>query len=92
MKEHTNAVFVGEEVGGGFLGNTSGYSIELTLPNTGIAIDLPLLKFILDVSEGKVPYGRGVIPDHKIEPTISEFLKGYDTPMEYTKKLIAENN
>ncbi len=92
MKEHTNAVFVGEEVGGGFLGNTSGYSIELTLPNTGIAVDLPLLKFVLDVSENRVPYGRGVIPDHKIQPTINEFLKGYDTPMEYTKKLIAENN
>ena len=41
MKEHTPAIFVGEEVGGGFYGNTSGYSLELTLPHTGIQIDVP---------------------------------------------------
>ncbi|AWH84200.1 hypothetical protein HYN59_03320 [Flavobacterium album] len=87
MREHTNALFIGEEVGGGYYGNTSGYSLELTLPNTGITTDLPLLKFVLDVSP-KVPFGRGVLPDYNIQPDISQFLKGYDAEMEFARKLI----
>lgn len=87
MKEHTNAIFIGEETGGGFYGNTSGYMLELTLPNTGLTIDIPLLKFVLDVSD-KMPFGRGLIPDHDISPTIDDFLKGRDTQMEFVEKLL----
>ncbi len=86
MKEHTDAVFIGEEVGGGYIGNTSGYSIILTLPNTGISVDIPILKFVLDVSP-KVPFGRGVLPDYEISPTIDDFLKGKDTQMEFALNL-----
>jgi len=84
MKEHTNAVFIGEEVGGGFYGNTSGISLELTLPATKLVIDIPILRFVLDVKKGK--FGRGVIPDHAIEPTFQQFIKGYDAELEYAKK------
>lgn len=87
MKAHTSAVFIGEEVGGGFYGNTSGYGFELTLPNTGIVIDIPVLKFVLDVS-ADIPKGRGVLPDHTISPTIQEFLKGQDVEMDFAKNLI----
>lgn len=87
MREHTDAVFIGEEVGGGYYGNTSGYSIELTLPNTGIVVDLPLLRFVLDVSD-KVPFGRGVLPHYPVQPTIDEYIKGYDAEMEFALRLI----
>jgi len=86
MREHTNAVFVGEEAGGGYYGNTSGYSIELNLPVTGIMIDIPILKFVLDVTN-KAPLGRGVIPDHEIQPNIKEFLEGRDAVMEFSRQL-----
>ena len=86
MREHTKAIFIGEETGGGYYGNTSGTSLELTLPNTKFVIDIPILKFVLDVKKGK--FGRGVIPDYAIQPTFQEYIKGYDTELEYAKKLI----
>lgn len=89
MKEHTKATFIGEETGGGFYGNTSGYIIELTLPNTGLKIDIPLLKFVLEVSD-KMPFGRGVIPDYEVSPSIKEFLSGKDVQMDFAKLLITK--
>ncbi|MUV05418.1 hypothetical protein GN157_17020 [Flavobacterium rakeshii] len=91
MREHTNAIFIGEETGGCFYGNTSGYIFELTLPNTKTLIDIPILKFVLDVNKN-IPQGRGVLPDYEVEPTIKEFLEGKDIPMEFTKKLILKTS
>src|SRR3989338_4573641 len=53
MKEYTKAIFIGEETGGGYYGNTSGTSLELTLPNTKLKIDIPILRFVLDVRKGE---------------------------------------
>lgn len=86
MREHTNAIFIGEETGGGFYGNTSGYHITLTLPHTGLSIEIPILKFALDVRKG--PFGRGVIPDYPLQPSFDEFINGYDAELEYAKRLI----
>ncbi|PJR04201.1 S41 family peptidase [Avrilella dinanensis] len=86
MKEYTDAIFIGEETGGGYYGNTSGSSLELTLPNTKLVVDIPILKFVLDVKKGK--FGNGIIPDFQIQPTFDEYIKGYDTELEYAKKLI----
>ena len=90
MKEHTSAVFIGEETGGGYYGNTSGTSLALTLPNTKLAVEIPILKFALDVKKGKM--GRGVIPDHEVQPSFNEFVNGYDTEMEHAKRLIQNKN
>lgn len=86
IKEHTKAIFIGEETGGGYYGNTSGTSLELTLPNTKLVVDIPILKFVLDVKKGK--FGSGTVPDFEIQPTFDEYIKGYDTELEYAKKLI----
>ncbi|PZR08276.1 MAG: hypothetical protein DI539_22905 [Flavobacterium psychrophilum] len=90
MREHTDAVFIGEEVGGGFYGNTSGYSFTLTLPNTKTEIEIPLLKFVLDVKKD-IAKGRGIMPDYKVQPTIEQFLQGRDVEMDFAKKMIKEN-
>lgn len=90
MKQHTDAVFIGEEVGGGYYGNTSGWGLELMLPHTKVVVDIPILKFALDVDG--VEFGRGVIPDYPIQPTIDEFLNGYDAEMEFAKELIAKKH
>ena len=88
MKQHTNAIFIGEEVGGGFHGNTSGYGLEMTLPNTEIKVNIPVLKFSLDVDKGI--FGRGVIPDYKIQSTFEDYENKIDRVMEFTKKLITK--
>lgn len=80
------ATFIGEETGGGFYGNTSGYSYELELPHSGIIIDIPALKFEMNV-EG-LPFGRGVIPHHRVIPSIEEYLAGQDVVLAYTLDLI----
>ena len=86
IKGHRKATFIGREVGGGYYGNTSGFSIKLTLPNSKISVRIPLLKFVVDV-KGNIPFGHGVIPDYPLDPTIDEYLKGYDTELEFAKKM-----
>ncbi|UGU14454.1 S41 family peptidase [Sinomicrobium kalidii] len=89
MRQHTDAVFVGEEVGGGYYGNTSGYSLELRLPHSKLKVDIPILRFVMDV-EG-LPFGRGALPDYDVQPTIEEYLKGNDIQLEFVNKLISNS-
>jgi len=90
IKGNRQAVFIGEETGGGYYGNTSGFVVRLTLPNSQIIIRIPLLKFVVEVG-GDIPFGRGVIPDHEVQPTIDEYLNGIDAEMNYALKLIRDN-
>jgi hypothetical protein len=83
------ATFVGEETGGGYYGNTSGFEIRLTLPNSTLWIRIPLLKFVVEVG-GDIPFGRGVMPDHEIQPTIDEYLNGVDAEINYNLKVIRD--
>lgn len=87
-RNHTNAIFIGEETGGGYYGNTSGFRITLKLPNSKLEIGIPILKFVVDTPKGNVPFGHGTLPDYEIEPTINQFLTGYDAEMEMAKRLI----
>jgi len=80
-------IFVGQETGGGYFGNTSGYIKELTLPNSHIEIDIPALQFVMNV-EQKLPFGSGVIPDHKVIPTFEQYLNNVNAPLEYILKQI----
>lgn len=84
------ATFVGQETGGGYYGNTSGYSRELILPHSKIEIEIPALQFKMNVKD-KVPFGRGVIPDYKIVPTIEQFENREKVALNYIlNKLISE--
>jgi len=86
VKQNRKAIFVGEEVGGGYYGNTSGYSFTLTLPNSKIKIEVPIVRFVLDV-EGQEK-GTGALPDYEVQPAINDFLNGIDTELNYTIELI----
>jgi hypothetical protein len=91
MRNHTNAVFIGEEAGGGYYGNTSGNRIVLRLPNSKLEIGIPILKFVLDTPKGDVPFGHGVLPDYQIQPTITQFLNAYDAGLEFEYNLLKTN-
>jgi hypothetical protein len=86
---HQRGSFVGEEVGGAYYGNNSGYQMRLRLPNTKIRVYSPLWKYVLAVSGYLYP-GRGVIPNFPVQPNIQDVLNGVDTEMLYTLKLIAK--
>ena len=87
---YPDAVFVGEESGAGYYGNVSGASVTLTLPNTGVRVTLPLMKYSSAV-EGYTPVDRGLIPDIELEPSIEDVLVGHDTVLEYTLRMISQS-
>lgn len=59
-------LFVGEEVAGAHAGNTSGYTWEVRLPNSGMLLHIPLLKFRFAWDD--LPLGRGVPPHCAVSP------------------------
>jgi len=84
------ATFVGQETGGGYYGNTSGYGRSLVLPNSKINVSIPALQFIMNV-DPKLPFGSGVIPHHEVIPTFDEYINGENAALSYVLKLV-ENN
>ncbi|ABQ06854.1 S41 family peptidase [Flavobacterium johnsoniae] len=87
-KNYTHAKFIGEETGGGYYGNSSGSFLSFTLPNSAVTGRIPLCKFVIEPKADSIPFGRGVLPDYELQPTIKEYLAGYDSEMEYVKTLI----
>jgi hypothetical protein len=76
------ATFVGQETGGGYLGNTSGYRKKLVLPNSKIEIDIPALQFVMNV-DPKLPIGSGVIPHYEVIPTFDQYINGENASLKY---------
>ncbi|MEQ9309251.1 MAG: S41 family peptidase [Balneolaceae bacterium] len=91
IKSNDLATFVGTETGGGYYGNTSMEDAWVTLPNTKVRVRIPLVRHFLPV-EDKVPLGRGVIPDHEVEQSITDLINGVDTQMEFVLKLLTEKS
>lgn len=85
MYHQQRAIFVGEECGGGYYGNTSGYSFDLVLPASGIGISIPLLHFEMNVSG--LPDGHGVTPHHIVVPSIYDHLQNRDIELDFARKL-----
>jgi hypothetical protein len=85
------ATFIGQETGGGYFGNTSGYGRNLTLPNSKITIDIPTLQFVMNV-EHKLPFGSGVKPHYEVIPTINQYINRENVCLEYVLKLINEKD
>lgn len=83
-----NVVVVGEETGGGARGNTAVFIPNVTLPNTGVQLRLPLFRLIADVT---IPEnGRGIPPTVEVIPDSWHIANGMDKKIEKVKKLIAE--
>jgi hypothetical protein len=59
-----NARFVGRETAGGAEGCSGGTMQHLTLPNTHIVVEFPLLRFV-SVAKHPVP-GHGIMPDYTV--------------------------
>jgi len=83
------ATFIGQETGGGYFGNTSGYVKALTLPNSKIIIDIPVIQFVMNVKP-KLPFGSGVKPHYLVIPTINQYINRENVNLEYALKLINE--
>lgn len=89
VKSNKMGVFVGEETGGSYLGNTSNYSFLITLPNTKIKVNIPVARYQNNVTlEGN--FGRGTIPDYKVRYSIDEIIQGIDKELNTVLALIKD--
>jgi C-terminal processing protease CtpA/Prc len=83
--------FIGQETGGAYCGNTSGYGKELTLPHSKIIIDIPALQFVMNVDDS-IPVGRGVIPHYTVYPSFEQYVNRVNVPLEFALELIDKAN
>ncbi len=88
VKGQEHITLVGEETGGGWYGNSGIMIPNITLPNTGVRVRLPLFKLV-QVNHGQKK-GVGIMPDVLVPPSYDALLKGYDKKMEVVKKLMAD--
>lgn len=70
LRATNRGLFVGEEVGGTHGGNTSGYKWELTLPNSGMEIGVPLLAFRFVWPDMRA--NHGALPHCFVQPRMGE--------------------
>ncbi len=82
-------IFVGEETGGSYLGNTSDYTFLITLPNTKIKVNIPVARYQNNVTPSN-NFGRGTIPDHKVHYSIDDIIQGIDKEMDTVLTLIKD--
>ena len=87
LHHHGWAVFLGEETGGGYDGNTSGHSRTITLPNSRVTVNVPMWMYTT-ANVGHAYPGRGVIPDYPVTPTWEQFESGQDAVLEKAIQLI----
>lgn len=79
---------IGHETGGGYCGGGGGFSFLLSLPNTGIRVTIPVVKYRMAV-EG--PCGRGVQPNHILKYNIKDYIDNKDSDLLFTLELINKN-
>jgi len=83
VKTNHRGIFIGEECGGAYIGNTSGYESMVVLPNSGITIRIPRIKYTMAVKP-IAPPDRGVIPEFIYYQNISDLGDHKDVQLAYT--------
>jgi hypothetical protein len=89
VKTNDRGKFIGEECGGGYYGNTSGDEAMVSLPNTGITVRVPMIKYTLAVKKLSNDI-KGILPDYPSYITISDLVEKKDGQMEYALKIVRE--
>ena len=89
VKTNNRGKFIGEECGGGYYGNTSGDEAMVGLPNTGITVRVPMIKYTMAVKKLSNDI-KGILPDYPFYITITDFVEKKDGQMEYALKIVRE--
>ena len=86
-------VVIGRETNSGYHHMTAEKFADTRLPNSDLRIKIPLVELGFDtVVTERIPYGRGVIPDHIIPLTLNELnYRNGDAILNYTLDLITKN-
>ena len=76
LRNLSDAVFIGEESGGTYEGNTSGLNALIKLPNSKLSLKIHMYGYWNAVSQ--LAKGRGTLPNYFVEKRIIDLLKGND--------------
>lgn len=90
VKTNQRGIFIGEECGGAYDGNTSGSENMVVLPYSKISVRIPLVKYTMSVQLIN-PSDRGVIPDFIFYQRIGDIAGHGDGQLAYALT-IAEKN
>jgi Peptidase family S41 len=90
IKGQPGIILAGEEAGGGWYGNNGILIPDITLPNTGLRVRLPLFRLVQFQHPEKD--GRGVPPDIYIGTNYRALVDGVDKKMELVMEMIKEKN
>jgi hypothetical protein len=85
LHHHHRAIFIGEETGGGYTGNTSGLWHTLLRKDLGLKIRIPQWAYYLAVEQQS---RRGVLPDCSSQTTASDLSNQIDRPLWQAFELI----
>ena len=66
---------------GGYLFDSSGPQVHVTLPNSKVRVVIPTVKYNLAVKQG-FPH-HSLIPEIRISPTVEDMVKGNDRVLQY---------
>jgi hypothetical protein len=80
------ATFIGQETGGGYCGNTSGFNFILNLPNTKIQVCVPIIRYYAAIDDCQSQ--GGIKPDYEIKPDVSDLNPTIDREMNLALDLI----
>ena len=86
VKANNRAVFIGEETGGTYCGNTSGDFFEVILPYSRFTIFLPTTKYTMVTTDPKNT-NRGIIPNYVVTPSIRDLLGKKDVQLDFALQL-----
>ena len=90
LKENGRAVFIGEETGGVEGVFTAGTTLYYELPNTGVELAVPILKYN-NLTKMPTDVGRGIVPNHKVSIQPEDLLNGKDRVLDFTLELIEDH-
>lgn len=76
LRKHTKAIFIGEESGGTYEGNTSGLNALIKLPNSELGLKIHMYGYWNAGPKGEK--GRGTLPDYPMETQMADLLEGRD--------------
>ena len=86
LKYKSNAIIIGEEIGGNIAGSNAVINGKIFLPNTDIQIFIPFYHLYHDLDVKNE--GRGLMPDYPTNYTKENVLNGIDVDMKKVLELV----
>ena len=85
LKYHNLGIFIGEEAGATYTCNDASHDVRLKYT----AYRLQSARRSFTAAAYGFPMDQGILPDHYVQQTIEEAIRGCDAVLEYTLKLIS---